>query len=33
METTCYLLTIYDKKEQENLPEKELEELLKYIKD
>jgi len=30
-ETTIYLLTIFDKADRENIPEKELEELLKYI--
>ncbi len=30
LETTVYLLTIFDKSEQENIPAKELEELLKY---
>lgn len=28
---TVYLLTIFDKSEQENLPDKELRELLKFI--
>ena len=32
-ETTVYLLTIYDKSEQENISAKELEELLKFIND
>ncbi len=31
MEKTVYLLTIYDKSEKENLTDKELEELLRYI--
>jgi len=31
LQTTVYLLTIYDKSEQENIPDKELEELLKWI--
>ena len=31
MEETVYLLAIYDKSEQENLTEKELDELLAYI--
>ncbi|MEO6721076.1 MAG: type II toxin-antitoxin system RelE/ParE family toxin [Ferruginibacter sp.] len=30
-QTTVYLLTIFDKSEQENIPDKELEELLKWI--
>ena len=32
-DNTVYLLSIYDKSEQENLSEKELNELLKYIPD
>jgi hypothetical protein len=32
-ETTVYLLTIYDKSEQENISAKALEELLKFIDD
>ena len=31
IETTVYLLTIFDKSEHENVPDKELKELLKYI--
>ena len=31
LETTVYLLTIYDKSEQENINDKDLEELLKWI--
>ncbi len=31
LQTSVYLLTIYDKSEQENIPDKELEELLKWI--
>lgn len=31
VETAVYLLTIFDKSEQENIPDKELEELLKWI--
>lgn len=31
IETAVYLLTIFDKSEQENIPDKELEELLKWI--
>lgn len=31
LQTSVYLLTIYDKAEQENIPDKELEELLKWI--
>lgn len=31
IETTVYLLTIFDKSEQENIPDKDLKELLKYI--
>ena len=30
-DTTVFLLTIYDKKEQENIPDKEITELLKFI--
>jgi mRNA-degrading endonuclease RelE of RelBE toxin-antitoxin system len=30
-ETTVYLLTIFDKSEKENIPDKYLDELLKYI--
>jgi mRNA-degrading endonuclease RelE of RelBE toxin-antitoxin system len=30
-ETVIYLLTIYDKNEQESIPAKELNELLKYV--
>lgn len=30
-QTSVYLLTIFDKSEQENIPDKELEELLKWI--
>ena len=30
-ETTVFLLTMFDKADRENIPEKELEELLKYI--
>lgn len=32
-QTTVYLLTIFDKPEQENISDKELEELLKWIKE
>ena len=32
-DSTVYLLSIYDKSEQENLSDKELDELLKYIPD
>jgi hypothetical protein len=32
-QTTVYLLTIFDKSEQENIDDKELEELLKWIKE
>ena len=31
VQTTVYLLSIYDKSEQENIPDKELQQLLKYI--
>jgi mRNA-degrading endonuclease RelE of RelBE toxin-antitoxin system len=31
LQTSVYLLTIFDKSEQENIPDKELEELLKWI--
>jgi hypothetical protein len=31
LQTSVYLLTIYDKSEQENIPDKELEDLLKWI--
>ena len=31
IQTSLYLLTIFDKTEQENIPDKELEELLKWI--
>ncbi|MEO6915611.1 MAG: type II toxin-antitoxin system RelE/ParE family toxin [Chitinophagaceae bacterium] len=31
LQTSVYLLTIYDKSEQENIPDKELEELFKGI--
>jgi len=31
LQTSVYLLTIYDKSEQENISDKELEELLKWI--
>ena len=31
MHGTVYLLTIFDKSEQENIPDKELRELLKFI--
>ena len=31
IETTVYLLSIFDKSEQENIPDKELAELLKWI--
>lgn len=30
-DTTVFLLTIYDEKEQENIPDKEITELLKFI--
>jgi len=30
-ETTVYLLSIYDKSDKENIPDKELKELLKFI--
>jgi mRNA-degrading endonuclease RelE of RelBE toxin-antitoxin system len=33
VETVVYLLTIFDKSEQENIPDKDLKELLKYILD
>lgn len=33
IETVVYLLTIFDKSEQENIPDKDLKELLKYIFD
>jgi mRNA-degrading endonuclease RelE of RelBE toxin-antitoxin system len=33
VQTAVYLLTIFDKSEQENIPDKELEELLKWIAD
>jgi mRNA-degrading endonuclease RelE of RelBE toxin-antitoxin system len=32
-DTTVFLLSIYDKSEQENIPDKELAELLKFITD
>ena len=31
LQTSVYLLTIFDKSEQENIPDKELEELIKWI--
>lgn len=31
LQTSVYLLTIYDKSEQENIPDKELRELLKGL--
>ena len=31
VETAVYLLTIFDKSEQENIPDKELKELLKWV--
>ena len=31
LQTSVYLLTIFDKSDQENIPDKELEELLKWI--
>lgn len=33
VETNVYLLTIFDKSEHENIPDKDLKELLKYIID
>jgi hypothetical protein len=33
VQSTVYLLTLFDKSEKENIPDKELTELLKFIDD